>query len=170
MGVPAVHEFGCLEDRPYYTREFVEGLSFERWLSSETDPSTGVQILHRLAKTVAQVHRQGILHRRIRPESVLITAQNRPVLIGFAMACAFGVESPMEIDVKALKDTLRWFSERLGDRAPPSVGSLAQSSSATTAAALAEALAACLPENQTCPVKASFPRETPRAKPWWRFW
>lgn len=162
-GVPFAFGVGTEGDRPYYTREFVEGCTFETWLTGDAaDPIKGVRILQRVAEVVSRIHRLGVLHRGLRPENVLITSNDKPMLIGLGMARAFDISEPpevgwFEIDLMALQEMLQWFVETVKQPCPENVLVLARSAVPKTAADFAQALASCLPE-------------TPIRKAWWRFW
>jgi serine/threonine-protein kinase len=79
--------------RPYFTMPFVEGESLRARLDRTGDLHLpdAVRILREVAAALAYAHRQGIVHRDIKPDNVLISDE-------FALVTDFGV-------AKALRDS-----------------------------------------------------------------
>jgi serine/threonine-protein kinase len=79
--------------RPYFTMPYVEGESLRARLdrSGDLPLPDAVRFLREIASAIAYAHRQGIVHRDIKPDNVLISDD-------FALVTDFGV-------AKALKDS-----------------------------------------------------------------
>lgn len=82
-----------------------------------------------LATTVADLHDLGVHHGRITPDHVLISADGRPVLCGFAEARMGASRAEMATDVAALGGLLRDLLSPLDDIAPIPVARIGRRSS-----------------------------------------
>jgi serine/threonine-protein kinase len=82
-GVPRVYECGVHERRPWVASERVAGTSIEDAAARRPLPISEVlAILRDAAEVLAHAHRRGIVHRDVRPRSILRTAQRAfPVCI-----------------------------------------------------------------------------------------
>jgi serine/threonine protein kinase len=104
----ALHELQCVDSQWFFTMEFVDGINFlafvrRGWelaradtleiepLPSAAPPATQLDVerLHRalrqLAEGIQALHQAGKLHRDIKPSNVLVTAEERVVLLDFGL-------------------------------------------------------------------------------------
>jgi serine/threonine protein kinase len=85
-----VHVYRFLEAHgtAYMVMEFVQGQNLLDWMRKHRRPSEGTlrAILLPLLDGLESVHRKNVLHRDISPENILITAENRPMLLDFGAA------------------------------------------------------------------------------------
>ncbi len=76
---------------PYYTMPFVDGESLRSRLSRErvVAPAEAIRILHDVVDALAYAHEQGVVHRDIKPDNILLTRQHAMVTdFGIAKALA----------------------------------------------------------------------------------
>lgn len=75
----------------YIVMEFVPGITLQQKVDSEGKLSVPVAIncIGQLAEAVSYIHDKHILHRDIKPENVMITPDNRVVLVDFGSAREF---------------------------------------------------------------------------------
>jgi eukaryotic-like serine/threonine-protein kinase len=86
----AIHRIGHLPDgTPYLVMEYVKGRTLDDLLAAEgaCSAATGARILAQVASALAAAHEQGVLHRDVRPNSVIWDATaGRAVLTDFGLA------------------------------------------------------------------------------------
>ena len=84
-----LHSFGQAGDILYYVMGYVDGESLEALLAraERLDPDEVRRLLHELADALGYAHRQGVIHRDIKPDNVLIErGTGRAVLTDFGIA------------------------------------------------------------------------------------
>lgn len=70
----------------YLAMELVDGGSLTQWLVRGADVRTRTQLLHAAATGLHAAHRAGLVHRDIKPDNLLITADGRVKLGDFGLA------------------------------------------------------------------------------------
>jgi tetratricopeptide (TPR) repeat protein len=94
--VVSLHELQLEGARLFFTMELVRGVDFITWLCGEREPETNQRrpcrdydklrnSMRQLAEGVLAIHRAGLLHRDIKPQNVLVTAEGRVVLLDFGL-------------------------------------------------------------------------------------
>ncbi len=94
--LPAVLEAGEIGGRPYLLMELVEGESLSSVFSRGPMPEAALVALARdMAGALSTVHRDGLVHRDVKPQNVIITPNGRAMLVdfGFATRAREGTES-----------------------------------------------------------------------------
>ena len=81
--VVALYDYGVEGDRPFMALEWVTGGSLRDQLNARSFP---VEEATRLSDQVLAAHVQGILHRDVKPENVLLTARGDAKLADFGLA------------------------------------------------------------------------------------
>jgi serine/threonine-protein kinase len=77
---------------PYIVTDFVPGRTLADFVEVENPSArTSVRILVEAARTLGEVHLQGVFHRDLKPENIIIHGENeRPVLIDFGVGTYTG--------------------------------------------------------------------------------
>ncbi len=94
--VVSVYELAEDQDVQFIAMEFVPGRSLAEILREE---GTAIPIhrlfqwMAQLARALAYAHKQGIVHRDVKPSNVLITPDDRAVLLDFGIAHMTGLEA-----------------------------------------------------------------------------
>lgn len=82
-----IHEVGRIEGVDYFTMLYVEGLPLHRGAAMEgLDHREIVQVFLRACDAVDYAHSEGILHRDIKPDNILLDQKRNPVLIDFGIS------------------------------------------------------------------------------------
>jgi predicted ATPase len=85
--VTTVYEIGDCDQGKFICREYVDGVTLRDYLSA--GPINLTEILDigiRLAEALAHAHQEGIIHRDVKPENIMITQQGKLKLMDFGIA------------------------------------------------------------------------------------
>lgn len=82
-GIVTVYESGQAEGCLYYTMELVSGKPFHE---IELPMDEKVRILEKVARAVHYAHEQGVLHRDLKPQNILVDAAGEPRLLDFGLS------------------------------------------------------------------------------------
>ena len=83
-----IYEAGVIDGVSYLTMAYIEGptlaeqLAAGPWLAT----SEGVSLIRRLAVTLAEAHKNHVVHRDVKPSNVILDAHGEPVLLDFGLA------------------------------------------------------------------------------------
>ena len=93
-GIVNVHEFGSEGELTYIAMEYVEGRALDEHLrATPQDREAIVAYGERVARALDAAHAQGVVHRDVKPQNILIPPTGRPVLLDFGIAYLTGTES-----------------------------------------------------------------------------
>jgi eukaryotic-like serine/threonine-protein kinase len=81
-----IYDYGLHEGTPYLVMELLEGGSLKQHTGLPHSPGEAAALLLPVAEALAHAHKQGILHRDVKPGNILITADKRPMLTDFGIA------------------------------------------------------------------------------------
>ncbi|HKB41415.1 MAG TPA: serine/threonine-protein kinase, partial [Gemmataceae bacterium] len=82
-----IYEVGEYDDRPFLSLEYVDGGSLLRKVSGTAQPEgEAARLVETLARAVHYTHQHGILHRDLKPNNVLLTADGTPKVADFGLA------------------------------------------------------------------------------------
>jgi hypothetical protein len=85
--IVAIHEIGRLGSVDFYTMDYIEGLPLERAVTAEGLAEREiVEVFVKLCDAVEYSHSQGVLHRDLKPQNVLLDQSHSPILIDFGIA------------------------------------------------------------------------------------
>jgi serine/threonine protein kinase len=86
-GLARVIDLDLDRDRPFLVLEYVRGRTLEQYAAeAHPSPKQAAQLVTELARTVAYLHSQGVVHQDIKPRNIVLDGAGRPRLIDFGLA------------------------------------------------------------------------------------
>lgn len=81
-----VYEVGEIQGMPWFTMEFVEGRTLAELIDEKRiGVNQTVEIHRKVAQALAFAHKQGILHRDLKPGNIMVRHSGDPVLMDFGL-------------------------------------------------------------------------------------
>ena len=84
-GIVPVHYFGETDGGPYYVMRLVEGERIDRYLAGAR-PERVATVFRDIASALGAAHREGVLHRDVKPANILVEPPERAVLVDFGLS------------------------------------------------------------------------------------
>ena len=85
-GIVRVLDFFEHESHPWLVMEYIEGCDLNQWLQIPRELTEVLQVFVRLSSALEAVHREGMVHRDIKPQNIFIRAKtDAPVLFDFGL-------------------------------------------------------------------------------------
>ncbi|MGE0710232.1 MAG: WD40 repeat domain-containing serine/threonine protein kinase [Planctomycetota bacterium] len=93
--VLGVHEAGDCALGPYLVTDLVEGRPLVDFVDEEqpNDPRWVAEVVRALGDALAAVHAQGVVHRDVKPQNVIVRPDGSPVLLDFGLALDLDAET-----------------------------------------------------------------------------
>jgi serine/threonine-protein kinase len=114
--IPEIHAVMEHQGRPCYIREFVEGSTLKDRVDAKAIREADAdQVLAGIEADLARLHQQGIVHRNLQADNVLVATDGTAKLIGFSRAAAVDAvvgdgtsTAVLEADMQALRAMRDW--------------------------------------------------------------
>ncbi|HEY1381524.1 MAG TPA: serine/threonine-protein kinase [Gemmataceae bacterium] len=101
-----IYEVGEQEGRPFIALEFLDGGSLgERTGGQPQPPRVAAELVRTLALALDHAHRQGVVHRDLKPGNVLLAADGTPKVTDFGLAKFVTADDPAAITSLGLSST-----------------------------------------------------------------
>jgi hypothetical protein len=92
--IVAVHHVGVLDDKHYYSMDFIDGQSLAQRLADGPLPGrVAAKYLTAVARAIQHAHDHGILHRDLKPGNILLDKDDQPHVTDFGLAKQFKADS-----------------------------------------------------------------------------
>lgn len=110
--VVAVYDWGAHEDTYFIVMEYVEGRSLADVLASEGHlyPDRAAEIATDVAAALGFAHRNGTIHRDVKPGNIMITPSGQVKVADFGIARAFGGDEAELTQTGSVMGTASYFS------------------------------------------------------------
>lgn len=93
-GIVPVHDVGALPDgRAFYTMKFVRGQRLDTYLSDATSAAERLRILERLCDAVSFAHANGVIHRDLKPQNVMVGPFGEVLVMDWGVATRAAAEA-----------------------------------------------------------------------------
>lgn len=116
--IVSVHEVGRQGDTVFIVSELIEGVSLSDWQSLNV-PSVGFAavICLKVAEALQYAHREGVIHRDVKPHNIMLDVHGTPFIMDFGMAKRDGGEITLTIDGHVLGTPAYMSPEQASGRA-----------------------------------------------------
>jgi serine/threonine protein kinase len=85
--IVAIHEYGLVGALPYFTMDYVEGVTVRQMLKEKRlDYRTAVTLFLQVCEGLQHAHERGVVHRDIKPENILVDRRGRAKIADFGIA------------------------------------------------------------------------------------
>ncbi len=92
--IVAVHEVGQVDGQYFFSMDFIDGPSLsERLKNGPVSGRAAARYVRTIARAVHHAHRQGILHRDLKPGNILLDAADEPHVTDFGLAKKLGADT-----------------------------------------------------------------------------
>ncbi|MHC4404545.1 MAG: protein kinase domain-containing protein [Planctomycetota bacterium] len=83
-----IHEVGCIDEVYFIVQEYVQGLNLRQWITRKgpLDLRMILIIMRQVAAALAKAAEQGIVHRDVKPENIMLTRSGEVKVADFGLA------------------------------------------------------------------------------------
>ncbi len=88
-GIVIVHDSGLVGGLFYFVMEYVDGLNLRELLSrsdGHLEPDRALRIVHSVCDALEYAHEEGVVHRDVKPENILLDTRGRVKIADFGLA------------------------------------------------------------------------------------
>lgn len=84
--IATIYQIGEARGLHFISMEFVEGVVLSAWRSGNPGLAEKVDIAVQIAEALAHAHERGVLHRDVKPENIMVSAEGRAKVLDFGLA------------------------------------------------------------------------------------
>ncbi len=96
-----IYDFVESEDRDYLVMELVEGEGLKQAAEGGLDEKAKLRIAQAVADVLVAAHAEGVVHRDLKPEHVMITAEGEVKVLDFGVAHSINPDADATIDLSS---------------------------------------------------------------------
>ena len=86
-GIVPIYEIGEYEGQHFFSMSFVDGCSLaDRLIDGPLPPREAAELIGKISETIAFAHKQGVIHRDLKPGNVLLDRNGEPKVTDFGLA------------------------------------------------------------------------------------
>ena len=94
-GIVTIYDFGRVDGLYYFLMEFVDGVNLQRLLEGgRVSPREALAIVPQICDALQYAHDQGIVHRDIKPQNIMLDRRGRVKVADFGLAKLVGKTEP----------------------------------------------------------------------------
>jgi predicted Ser/Thr protein kinase len=84
--IVTIYEYGSERDRDFIAMEFIEGQTLRQLLDGKLPLVTGIEYARQVANGLARAHSAGFVHRDLKPQNIMVTADGVAKILDFGLA------------------------------------------------------------------------------------
>lgn len=90
-----IYDFNRIDDLAYFTMEYVDGESLRAWLkrAGKLTPERTIDLARQITAGLSEAHAQGVIHRDLKPDNVMLGRDGLVKLLDFGIARAVGSDT-----------------------------------------------------------------------------
>jgi len=112
--IVTVFDFGEAGDLCYLVMEYVEGTSLRQLLARKAVSARDVlDFMPQIGAALQHAHENGIIHRDVKPENILVDRRDRVRLVDFGLAKVFGPQGQVSPEDHQVSGTLGYMAPEL---------------------------------------------------------
>jgi serine/threonine protein kinase len=92
--IAAVYEVGQDKGRHFIAMEFVDGTSLGK---AGLTIRQSIEVIAKVARALAEAHKDGVIHRDLKPDNLMVTKSGRPYVMDFGLAKSLEAESSLSV-------------------------------------------------------------------------
>jgi len=113
--IVTIHDIGVSDYHHYIAMEYVQGGSLTKYLVNQPSPRWGLAVIQQIASALGYAHRQGFIHRDVKPENILFREDGTAVLTDFGIAKSTHDDDSQLTTVGTIVGTPRYMSPEQAD-------------------------------------------------------
>ncbi len=117
-----IYDFVESQDRDFLVMELVEGVGLKQAAADGLDDKTKLEVAQKVADVLVAAHAEGVVHRDLKPEHVMITAEGDIKVLDFGIAHSIGAEQDITQDIAQSIGVEEEATLHLASGSPPESG------------------------------------------------